>query len=93
MLFPSITLNFKRPINSILRLRSITVYCRFASDGVTSGDIQTLLEHAVNLKAGTSLHQRLLRVLPFLTYANKEKMAMIICHFEDVLDFAKFDSN
>lgn len=70
----------------------ITVYCRFASDGVTSGDIQTLLEHAVNLKAGTSLHQRLLRVLPFLTYANKEKMAMIICHFEDVLDFSKFDS-
>ena len=70
----------------------IEVYCRFASDGVTSGDIQTLLEHAVNLKAGTSLHQRLLRVLPFLTYANKEKMAMIICHFEDVLDFSKFDS-
>ena len=70
----------------------IKVYCSFASDGVTSGDIQTLLEHAVNLKAGTSLHQRLLRVLPFLTYANKEKMAMIICHFEDVLDFSKFDA-
>merc|ERR1719412_722646 len=70
----------------------IEVYRRFASDGVTSGDIQTLLEHAVNLKAGTALHQRLLRVLPFLTYANKEKMAMIICHFEDVLDFSKFDA-
>ena len=80
--------NFERTEDS----DPITVYCRFASDGVTSGDIQTLLEHAVNLKAGTSLHQRLLRVLPFLTYANKEKMAMIICHFEDVLDFSKFDS-
>ena len=70
----------------------IQVYCSFASEGVTSGDIQTLLEHAVNIKSGTALHQTLLRVLPFLTYANKEKMTMVICHFEDILDFSKFDA-
>ena len=66
-------------------------YCSFASDCVEISDIRTLLEHAVNLKAGTALHQRLLRVLPFMTYGNDSKMALIISHFEDVLDFSKFD--
>lgn len=68
-------------------------YCSFASDSVEISDIRTLLEHAVNLKAGTGLHQRLLRVLPFLTYGNDGKMALIISHFEDVLDFDKFDAD
>ncbi len=68
-------------------------YCSFASNCVEISDIRTLLEHAVNLKAGTSLHQRLLRVLPFLTYGNDGKMVLIIRHFEDVLDFAKFDAD
>ena len=45
------------------------------------------------MKAGTALHQSLLRVLPFLTYANEEKMALVINHFEDVLDFDRFDLN
>ena len=72
---------------------SVEVYCRFASNCVTKEDIVTLLEHAVSLKAGTALHQRLLRVLPFLTYANTDKMALVINHFEDVLDFAKFDAD
>ena len=50
-----------------------------------------LLQHAVALKAGTALHQRLLRVLPFLTFANADQMALVINHFADVLDFANFD--
>ena len=68
-------------------------YCSFASNCVEISDIRTLLEHAVNLKAGTALHQRLLRVLPFMTYGNDEKMALIINHFDDVLDFSKFDAD
>ena len=56
-------------------------------------DIVCLLQHAVALKAGTALHQRLLRVLPFLTFANADQMALVINHFADVLDFAKFDEN
>ena len=52
-----------------------------------------MLQHAVALKAGTALHQRLLRVLPFLTFANADQMALVINHFADVLDFAKFDEN
>jgi E3 ubiquitin-protein ligase UBR4 len=32
-------------------------YCSFASNCVEISDIRTLLEHAVNLKAGTALHQ------------------------------------
>ena len=30
---------------------------------------------------------RLMRVLPFLTYANKDNMALVINHFTEVLDF------
>jgi len=37
------------------------------------------------------LIQRLLRVLPFLTFGNDSKMAPILDHFADVLDFAKID--
>ncbi len=68
------------------------MYCNFASNGVQKEDIEDLLKHAVNLKAGTALHQSLLRVLPFLTYANDAKMELIIHHFEDVLDFAQFNA-
>jgi E3 ubiquitin-protein ligase UBR4 len=32
-------------------------------------------------------------VLPFLTYGNEGKMSLIISHFEDVLDFVKFDAD
>merc|ERR1719489_216681 len=71
---------------------SVEVYCQFASNCVTQEDIVTLLQHAVSLKAGTALHQRLLRVLPFLTFANTDKMALVIGHFEDVMDFSKFDN-
>ena len=80
-------------VEATIKQNTIEVYRNFASDGVKKEDIQVLLEHAVNLKAGTSLHQSLLRVLPFLTYANEEKMALVIKHFEDVLDFSKFDDH
>merc|ERR1719300_2209277 len=72
---------------------SVEVYCQFASNSVGKEDIVCLLQHAVALKAGTALHQRLLRVLPFLTFANADQMALVINHFADVLDFAKFDEN
>ena len=80
-------------VEATIKQNTIEVYRNFASDGVKKEDIQELLEHAVNLKAGTALHQTLLRVLPFLTYANEEKMALVIKHFEDVLDLVKFDNN
>ena len=32
-----------------------------------------------------------MRVLPFLTYANKDNMALVINHFAEVLNFNKFD--
>lgn len=70
---------------------SLERYCLFASNSVTNDDIRSLLGYAVNLKVGTALHQRLLRVLPFLTFGSREKMSMIIVHFEDVLDFEAFD--
>ena len=66
-------------------------YARFASSGVASDDIEVLLSHAVRLKAGGELHTRLMRVLPFLTYADADKMSLVIRHFDDVLDFARFD--
>jgi hypothetical protein len=42
-----------------------------ASTSATAADISSLLEHAVHMRPGTHLHHRLLRVLPFLTYANR----------------------
>ena len=33
-----------------------------------------------------------MRVLPFLTYVDSAKMSLVIRHFEDVLDFDKFDA-
>ena len=58
---------------------------------VSVKDISSLLEHAVALKAGTDLHHSLLRVLPFLTYANTKNMELVINHFSTVLDFQTFD--
>ncbi len=66
---------------------SIDDYVRFATDGVTMDDISDLLSHAVRLRAGTDLHSRLMRVLPFLTYACPDKMTIVVRHFDDVLDF------
>ena len=48
---------------------SVESYRAFAS--ASASDINNLLEHAVRLKPGTDLHQGLMRVLPFLTYANR----------------------
>lgn len=33
-----------------------------------------------------------MRVLPFLTYGSSDKMTLVIKHFEDVLNFGKFDA-
>jgi hypothetical protein len=48
-----------------------TVAAYQASTSATARDINSLLEHAVHMRPGTHLHHRLLRVLPFLTYANR----------------------
>jgi hypothetical protein len=50
-------------------LQDVEVYR--ASTSATAADISSLLEHAVHMRPGTHLHHRLLRVLPFLTYANR----------------------
>ena len=71
---------------------SIDRYVGFASSGVTMANIGDLLNHAVHLKSGTAIHTRLMRVLPFLTYVDSDKMSLVIRHFEDVLDFEKFDA-
>ena len=55
--------------------------------------ISCLLTHAVGLKAGTDLHARLMRVLPFLTYADPAKMSLVVGHFDDVVAFDAFDAN
>ncbi|CAB4062605.1 UBR4 [Lepeophtheirus salmonis] len=70
---------------------SISNYCQFASNCVSTEDIQALLKHAVNLRSGTALHSRLMRVLPFLTYGNDDKMELLLSHFSEVLEFDKFD--
>ena len=67
-------------------------YVGFASSGVTMANIGDLLNHAVHLKSGTAVHTRLMRVLPFLTYVDGDKMSLVIRHFEDVLDFERFDA-
>ena len=43
------------------------------------------------MKPGTDLHHHLMRVLPFLTYANRDNMELIINHFNPVLNFTQFD--
>ena len=50
-------------------LRSVEDYQRFTSASVEQ--ITALLRAAVHMKPGTDLHHRLMRVLPFLTYADK----------------------
>ncbi len=62
-------------------------YVRFATSGVTMDDIAALLASAVKMKSGTDLHAKLMRVLPFLTYACGDKMTLVVRHFDDVLDF------
>ena len=54
------------------RHESVDAYRAFAS--ASGADIKNLLDHAVGLKPGTDLHQGLMRVLPFLTYANRDNM-------------------
>ena len=49
-------------VEATIKQNTIEVYRNFASDGVKKEDIQVLLEHAVNLKAGTSLHLKLQQV-------------------------------
>jgi len=39
------------------------------------------------VKCGSESHGRLMRVIPFLTYACPDKMTVVLKHFEDVLDF------
>ncbi len=53
-----------------------TVAAYQASTSATARDINSLLEHAVHMRPGTHLHHRLLRVLPFLTYANRFDLFM-----------------
>eukprot|EP00096_Caligus_rogercresseyi_P008738 TRINITY_DN2826_c0_g1_i1.p1 TRINITY_DN2826_c0_g1~~TRINITY_DN2826_c0_g1_i1.p1 ORF type:complete len:2495 (+),score=896.75 TRINITY_DN2826_c0_g1_i1:803-7486(+) len=71
---------------------SIQGYCEFASNPVSTEDIQELLRHAVHLRSGTAIHTSLMRVLPFLTYGNDDKMELLLSHFDEVLEFDKFDS-
>jgi len=70
-------------------LKSVEEYQGFACPTVK--EITSLLDHAVHMRPGTDLHHRLMRVLPFLTYANKDNMKLVIDHFSEVLDFTKFD--
>ena len=69
---------------------SLEQYQSFAGPA-TVADISALLEHAVHVKPGTELHHHLMRVLPFLTYANRDNMELVINHFAPALDFAAFD--
>lgn len=69
----------------------LAAYMEFASAGISMVDIENLLAYAVRLRSGTDLHQRLMRVLPFLTYGAGDKMSLVIRHFNDVLDFGVVD--
>ena len=71
--------------------QSVEQYQAFAGSA-TAKDITSLLEHAVHIKPGTDLHHQLMRVLPFLTYANRDNMELVINHFTTVLDFSTFDA-
>ena len=70
--------------------QSLEQYQAFAG-AASAADITSLLEHAVHMKPGTDLHHHLMRVLPFLTYANTDNMELVIHHFNPVLNFAQFD--
>ena len=70
--------------------KSLEQYQAFAG-AASASDIQALLEHAVHMKPGTDLHHHLMRVLPFLAYANRDNMELVINHFNPVLNFAQFD--
>ena len=70
--------------------KSLEQYQAFAG-AASATDIQDLLEHAVHMKPGTDLHHHLMRVLPFLAYANRDNMELVINHFNPVLNFAQFD--
>ena len=71
--------------------QSLDQYQAFAGPASVQ-DIGSLLDHAVHIKPGTELHHHLMRVLPFLTYANRDNMELVINHFASVLDFASFDA-
>merc|ERR1719167_1741318 len=71
--------------------KSVEEYQAFAGSA-SAKDITSLLNHAVHIKPGTDLHHHLMRVLPFLTYANRDNMELVINHFPNVLDFSAFDS-
>ena len=71
--------------------QSLEQYQAFAG-AASAQDITDLLEHAVHMKPGTDLHHHLMRVLPFLTYANTDNMELVIHHFNPVLNFAQFDA-
>ena len=66
-------------------------YQAFAGSA-TAKDITSLRDHAVHIKPGTDLHHHIMRVLPFLTYANRDNMGLVINHFTTVLDFSTFDA-
>ena len=69
--------------------QSVEQYQAFAGSA-TAKDITSLLDHAVHIQPGTDIHHHLMRVLPFLTYANRDNMELIINHFTTVLDFSTF---
>ena len=62
---------------------NLDFYKKFAVDCTSMDDIESLLQHAVHLKSGTVLHQRVMRVLPFLTYGHELKMSLVVDHFID----------
>ena len=72
--------------------QSLDQYQAFAGPASVK-DIGSLLDHAVHIKPGTELHHHLMRVLPFLTYANRDNMELVINHFASVLDFDAFDAS
>ena len=76
-------------VEAATSLKFVVDYQGFASS--TEAEITTLLDHAVHMKPGTDLHHRLMRVLPFLTYANPDNMKLVINHFTEVLNFNRFD--
>ena len=77
-------------VEAATSLTSVQDYQSFGSS--TVAEITRLLDHAVHMRPGTDLHHRLMRVLPFLTYANPDNMRLVINHFTEVLDFDKFDA-
>ena len=85
-----LTLMEKLLVEAAASHQSLEQYQAFAG-AASAADIDSLLEHAVHMKPGTDLHHHLMRVLPFLTYANRDNMELIINHFNPVLNFSQFD--